>query len=39
LNGSILLGLLVFFAGALLALFAAANPQALIHERARDVTA
>jgi hypothetical protein len=39
LNGYILLGLLVFFAGPLLALFAAANPHALIHERARDVTA
>jgi len=36
-NLCILLGLLVFFAGILLALFAAANPQSFAHEHARNV--
>jgi hypothetical protein len=34
----ILLGFLVFFAGILVALFAAGNPPSFIHERTRDVS-
>src|SRR6476646_482681 len=34
----ILLGLLVFFAGILVALLAAGNPASFIHERTRDVS-
>lgn len=37
-NLCILLGLLVFFAGILVTLFAAANPPSFIHERTRDVS-